>query len=47
MTKEKLDAMMTTMVKTKVTILIRVPRDAAADYSAAEVHIATLRELSN
>jgi hypothetical protein len=46
MTKEKLDAMMTTMVKTKVTILIRVPKDAAADYSAAEVHIATLRELS-
>jgi hypothetical protein len=46
MTKEKLDAMMTSMVKMKVTILIRVPKDAAADYSAAEVHIVTLRELS-
>jgi hypothetical protein len=46
MTKEKLDAMMTSMVKTKVTILIRVPKDAAADYSAAEVHFATIRELS-
>jgi hypothetical protein len=31
--------------KTKITITLRVPSDKAADYSAAEVHIATLREL--
>jgi hypothetical protein len=46
MTKEKLDELMTSMVKTKVTILIRVPKEATAEYSAAEVHIATIRELS-
>jgi hypothetical protein len=34
------------MTKTKVTIMIRVPSNAAADYSAAEVHIATIREIS-
>lgn len=45
LTKEKLDEKMTTMKKTKITIMIRVPNDAAADYSAAEVHIATIREL--
>jgi hypothetical protein len=45
MTKEKLEAKMSTMIKTKVTIMIRVPSNAPADYSAAEVHIATIREL--
>jgi hypothetical protein len=34
------------MNKTKVTVMIRVPNDAAADYSAAEVHFATIREIS-
>jgi hypothetical protein len=33
-------------VKTKITVIMRVPNDKPADYSAAEVHIATLRELS-
>jgi hypothetical protein len=34
------------MKKTKITIMIRVPREATAEFSAAEVHIATIRELS-
>jgi hypothetical protein len=34
------------MNKTKITIMIRVPRDAPAEFSAAEVHIAMIRELS-
>jgi hypothetical protein len=34
------------LIKTKVTIILRVPSDKPADFSAAEVHIATLRELS-
>jgi hypothetical protein len=34
------------LTKTKITITLRVPNDKAADYSAAEIHIATLRELS-
>jgi hypothetical protein len=33
-------------VKTKITVIMPVPNDKPADYSAAEVHIATLRELS-
>jgi phosphatidylglycerophosphatase A len=45
MAKETLLEKMSSMTKTKVTIMIRVPSDAAADYSAAEVHIATIREL--
>jgi hypothetical protein len=45
MTKEKLEEKMTTMIKLKVTIMIRVPSNAPADYSAAEVHIAMIREL--
>jgi hypothetical protein len=44
--KKKLDELMTLMVKTKVTILIRVPKEATAEYSAAEAHIATIQELS-
>jgi hypothetical protein len=32
--------------KTKITITFQVPSDKPADYSAAEIHIATLRELS-
>jgi hypothetical protein len=46
MTKENLEEKMLSMIKTKVTIMIRVPSNAAADYSAAETHIATIRELS-
>jgi hypothetical protein len=46
LTKENLEEKMSSMTKTKVTIMIRVPPNAAADYSAAEVHIATIRELS-
>jgi hypothetical protein len=38
LSKEKLDEKITTMKKSKVTIMIRVPNNAAA----AEVHIATL-----
>jgi hypothetical protein len=33
------------LTKTKITITLRVPSDKAAEYSAAEIHIATLREL--
>jgi hypothetical protein len=46
MTKENLEEKMSSMIKTKVTVMIRVPPNAAADYSAAEIHIATIRELS-
>lgn len=45
LSKEKLIEKMTTMKKSKVTIMIRVSSDTAADYSAAEVHVATFREL--
>jgi hypothetical protein len=33
------------LIKTKVTITLRVPVDKPADYSAAEIHIATIKEL--
>jgi hypothetical protein len=46
LSKENLEEKMSSMTKTKVTIMIRVPSNAAADYSAAEVHIATIREIS-
>jgi 3-phosphoglycerate kinase len=46
MTKENLEEKMSSMIKTKFTIMIRVPPNAAANYSAAEIHIATIRELS-
>jgi hypothetical protein len=46
MTKEKLDKLKTTMIKMKITILIRVPKEVTAEFSVAEVHIATIRELS-
>jgi hypothetical protein len=46
LTQENLAEKMSTMKKTKVTIMIRVPSDAPAEFSAAEVHIATIRELS-
>jgi hypothetical protein len=44
MTKEEIEH--TTLTKTKLSITIRVPNDPPADFSAAEQHIATLRELS-
>jgi hypothetical protein len=46
LTQESLEEKMTMMKKTKVTIMIRVPSDAPAEFSAAEVQIATIRELS-
>jgi hypothetical protein len=46
LSKEQLKEKMSTMVKTKITVMFRVPSDAAADFSAAEVHFATIRELS-
>jgi hypothetical protein len=46
LTKENLEEKMSSMIKTKVTVMIRVPPNATADYSAAEIHIATIRELS-
>jgi hypothetical protein len=33
------------LIKTRISITLRVPLDKPADFSAAEVHIATLREL--
>jgi hypothetical protein len=44
--KEKLEAMKTAMKKTKISIVIRIPNDAPDDYSVAEVHFATIREIS-
>jgi pectate lyase len=44
--KETLEEKLTTMNKTKITIMIRVPSNETAEFSAAEVHIATIRELS-
>jgi hypothetical protein len=44
--KEQLEKMRSAMKSTKVTIIIRIPNDAADDYSAAEVHYATIKELS-
>jgi Tfp pilus assembly protein PilP len=44
--KEQLEKMRSAMKATKVTIIIRIPSDAAEDYSAAEVHYATIKELS-
>jgi hypothetical protein len=44
--KEQLEKMRSAMKSTKVTIIIRIPSDAADDYSAAEVHYATIKELS-
>jgi hypothetical protein len=35
----------TKLVKMKITITLRVPIDKPADFSAAEIHIATLQEL--
>jgi hypothetical protein len=46
LTQDRLEEKMTTMNKTKITIIIRVTSDATAAFSAAEVHIATIRELS-
>jgi hypothetical protein len=46
LSKEKLEEKMSTMTKTKITVMFRVPSDAAADFSAAEVHFATIREIS-
>jgi hypothetical protein len=46
LSKEKLDEKMSSMVKTKITIMLRVPSNATVDFSAAEVHFATIRELS-
>jgi hypothetical protein len=43
---DKFEERLTTMNKTKITIMIRVPSDATAEFSVAEVHIATIRELS-
>jgi hypothetical protein len=44
--KEQLEKMRSAMKSTKVTIIIRIPSDTAEDYSAAEVHYATIKELS-
>jgi hypothetical protein len=44
--REQLDKMRSAMKSTKVTIIIRIPSDATEEYSAAEVHYATIKELS-
>jgi hypothetical protein len=44
--KEKLEAMKSNMKTTKISIYIRIPQNVATDFSAAEVHYATIRELS-
>jgi hypothetical protein len=46
LSKEKLEEKLSSMIKTKITVMFRVPSNAAADFSAAEVHFATIREIS-
>jgi hypothetical protein len=46
LSKEKLDEMRSAMKMTKVSIIIRIPKEIPSDFSAAEVHTATIRELS-
>jgi hypothetical protein len=44
--KEKLESMRSAMKQTQITVTIRIPPEAADDYSAAETHIATIKEIS-
>jgi hypothetical protein len=44
--KEKLESMRSAMKQTKVTVIIRIPKDNSAEFSVADVHSATVRELS-
>lgn len=44
--KEKLESMRSAMKQTQLTVTIRISPDAADDYSAAETHIATIKEIS-
>jgi hypothetical protein len=46
LSKDKLKAMKSNMKTTKISIYIRIPKDVPTDFSAAEVHYATIRELS-
>jgi hypothetical protein len=46
LSKEKLEEMKSNMKTTKISIYIRIPQNIPADFSAAEVHYATIRELS-
>jgi hypothetical protein len=44
--KEKLEAMKSAMKQTKVSIIMRIQKESAAEFSVADVHLATIRELS-
>jgi hypothetical protein len=44
--KERLESMRAAMTTTKITVVIRVPQDTEDDYSAAETHINTIKEIS-
>jgi hypothetical protein len=44
--KEKLEAMKSAMKQTKVSIIMRIQKESAAEFSVADVHSATIRELS-
>jgi hypothetical protein len=44
--KERLETMRAMMKQTKVTVVFRVPQDTEDNYSAAETHLNTIRELS-
>jgi hypothetical protein len=44
--KERLETMHAAMKQTKITVVIRVPQDTEDNYSAAETHLNTIREIS-
>jgi hypothetical protein len=44
--KERLENMRAAMKQTKITVVIRVPQDTEDNYSAAETHLNTIREIS-
>jgi hypothetical protein len=43
--KERLEKLRAAMKKTKITVVLRVPQDTSEDFSAAETHLNTLREI--
>jgi hypothetical protein len=46
LSKERLESMRAAMKQTKITVVIRVPQDTEDGYSAAKMHLNTIRELS-
>jgi hypothetical protein len=44
--KERLETMRAAMKQTKITVVIRIPAETDEDYSAAETHLNTIRQIS-